>query len=94
MEKMSRRKYRIKGIKNIFPKWKIKNKNIVKTPNDKKVIKHLNNKLFELENQDIIVDNLALISLPENFSISENPNDTIKLLKNIYWAGKHKNIVV
>ena len=54
-----------------------------------KVLKHLKQERFELPNFPLNFGRTAVIRLPRIFSISENPEDTIKTLRKLYTVGNN-----
>ena len=56
------------------------------------VIRHLDEKEFGLNDKRLIQNGTAYITVPEEFSISERPNETISFLKKLYAAAKNKKV--
>lgn len=65
-------------------------KNLI--PSYMKVIRCLDNKSFPLNDKKIIINDKAYINVPEVFSISENPNETIRFLRQLYAIAKSAKI--
>ena len=57
-------------------------------PSYMKVIRCLDDKSFPLNDKKIIINDKAYINVPEVFSISENPNETIRFLRQLYAIAK------
>lgn len=61
-------------------------------PSYMKVIRHLDEKLFGLNDERFILNKTAYINVPEIFSISEKPNETIRFLRQLYALAKSDKI--
>ena len=61
-------------------------------PSYLKVIRHLDANGFALNDKSVILNGTAYIKVPEEFSISEKPNETIKFLRTLYAIGKNDTI--
>ena len=61
-------------------------------PSYLKVMNHLDDKGFALNDKNFVPNKTAHIAIPEEFSISEKPNETINFLRKLYGIAKSDKI--